>query len=100
MVTIGIDRSLGNSATYKHICMENIKKLYTSAGRFDDKQQYKTIIEAAMLSTTEGFTDNNPMSPGHYVTVINPSARKSLCLVTEVLDVKKKTTVFWIDVAK
>ena len=39
MVTIGFDQSLSNSAMYEHICLENIKKLYKSSGKFDDQQQ-------------------------------------------------------------
>ena len=46
-----------------------------------------------MISTNEIFTENSPMSPGPYVTVKNPSVRKSLRLFTEVLYVKKKTAV-------
>ena len=44
MVTIVIDQSLSNSAMYEHICLENIKKLYTSAEQCDDKKNYKVII--------------------------------------------------------
>ena len=36
---------------YEHRCLGNIKNLYKSAGQFDDQQQYKVIIEAAMVST-------------------------------------------------
>ena len=46
MVTIGIDQSLSNNSMYEHICLESIKKLYTSAGEFDDQQQFKAIIES------------------------------------------------------
>ena len=45
MVTIGIDKVLSNCAMYEHICMENIKKLYTYAGICDNKLQFKAIIE-------------------------------------------------------
>ena len=31
------------------------------AGKCDDQQQYKAIIEAAMVSTPEGFYDKSPM---------------------------------------
>ena len=61
---------------YKHRCLENIKKLYTSAGKYDYKKQYKAIIEAEMVSTTDIFPDNSPISPGTYGTVRNPSERK------------------------
>ena len=29
----------------------------------DDQQQFKDILEAGMVSTTEGFTDNSPIYP-------------------------------------
>ena len=62
MVIIGLDQSLSNTALYKHICLENTKYIYKLSGKCDDQQQYKTIIEAAMVSTPEVFTDNSPMS--------------------------------------
>ena len=40
-----------------------IKKLYKTAGKCDDQQQYKDIIEAEMVSTPEGGTDNSLMTP-------------------------------------
>ena len=73
-----------------------INKLYTSAVKCDDQQQYKAILEASIVSTTGIFTDNSPISPGPSVTVINPSARKSLCLFNEVLDSRNKTAVLWV----
>ena len=48
------------------------------SGKFYDQQQYKAILEATMVSTPEGFTDNSLMSPGLYVTVKNHIARKSI----------------------
>ena len=78
MLTIGVDQLLSNSALYEHINLENIKKLYTSSGTFNDIQQYKTTLKAAMLSTPKVFTDKSPMSPVPYVTVKDPSARKSI----------------------
>ena len=67
----------------------NISKLDTSAGKCDDQLQFKAIIEASLVYTPEIFTDNSPMSPGPPMIVKIFSARKSLCLFTEVLDVKK-----------
>ena len=40
--------------------MNNIKKIYQHAGKFDDQQNLKDIIEAPLLSTLEGLTDNSP----------------------------------------
>ena len=58
------------------------------------------IIEAYMVSTSEGFTENRPLSPGPYVTVKNPSARKLLHQFTELLDVKNKTVVHRLGAVK
>ena len=58
--------------------MENIKKLYKSAGKIDDQQQYKNILLLSMFSTPEILTDKIPMSPSPSVTVINPISMKSL----------------------
>ena len=44
-----------------------------------------------MISTPEGFTNNSPRYPITPTPVKKPSARKSLCLFTNILDVKKKT---------
>ena len=51
--TIGIDQYLSNNALYEHKCLENIKKLYKQAGKCDDQQQFKDILEDAMVSTPE-----------------------------------------------
>ena len=93
MVTIGIYQSLSNSEMYQHGCLENIKKLYTSVVKWDNQQQYKYIIETAMVSTPERFTDNSTISTGISVTVRNPIARESLRLFTEFLNVKNKAAV-------
>ena len=85
---------------YEHRCLENIKELYTCAGKFDAQQQHKSITESEMVSTPEIFSDNSPISPGTSVPVINPNARKSLHLFTEVLDIKKKTTVRLVGASK
>ena len=62
MVTILIDQQLSNSDLYKHIYMENIKKLYKYSGKYDDQHQYKAIIESPIVSNTEVFTYNSTMS--------------------------------------
>ena len=45
MVTIGIDQQLSNCTVYEHRCLENIKKLYTYAGKCDNQLDFKAIIE-------------------------------------------------------
>ena len=52
--------------------------MYKLAGKCDDKQQYKAIIEAAMVSTTDGFTDNCTMISEPHVPLKHPNARKQL----------------------
>ena len=61
--TIGIDKSSRNSALFEHICLKNIKKLYQYAGKCDNQQQFKDIIEADMVSTPELFTNNSSIYP-------------------------------------
>ena len=46
-----------------------------------------------MVYIPDKFIYNSPISHGPPIIVINTSARKSLCLFTEVLDTKKKTAV-------
>ena len=72
--TIGIHPSLSNNAIYEHKCLENIKKLYKQDGKCDDHQQFKDILEAAMVSTPEGFTENSPISPMKPTPAKKPSA--------------------------
>ena len=70
--SFGLNQSLGYSAIYEHRCLENIKKLYKYSGKCDDWQQYKAILEAAMVSTTSVFTENSTMSyiPSMTVNII------------------------------
>ena len=51
MKTIGIDLSLCNRSYFEHKCMNNIKKIYQHAGKCDDQQSIKVILDAAMVST-------------------------------------------------
>ena len=44
MVTIGVYQSFSNCEMCEHICLEKVKKLYNSAGKFYDQQQDKAII--------------------------------------------------------
>ena len=39
------------------------KKLYKHAGKCDNQKQFKDILEAAMVSTPEGFTNDSPRYP-------------------------------------
>ena len=52
-----------------------------------------------MVSTPEGFTDDSLISPMTSTPVKKPSARKSLYLSTNILDVKKKTSIRRVEAA-
>ena len=91
MKNIGIDRSSFTRSSFEHRCMNNIKKIYQHAGKCDDQQNLKDIIDAAILSTPEGVTDNSPNVHMTSTPVKKPSAGKSLCLFTKILDVQPKT---------
>ena len=56
VLTIGIHPYLIKNSIYEHKCPENIKKLYKQAGKCNNKQQFKDIIETAMVSNPEVFT--------------------------------------------
>ena len=51
MKTIGIDQSLCIRSSFEHKRMNNIKNIYQHAGKCDDQQNLKDIIDAAILST-------------------------------------------------
>ena len=91
MKTVCIDQSSFASYSFEHRCMNNIKKIYQHAGKCDDQQNLKDIIDYAILSTPEGVIDNSPNVHMTSTPVKKPSARKSLCLFTKILDVKPKT---------
>ena len=91
MKTIGIDLSSVARSSFEHRCTNNTKNIYQHAGKCDDQQNFKDILEDALLSTPEEFTDNSPNVHMTSSTVKKPSVRKSLCLFTNILDVKPKT---------
>ena len=78
--------------------MNNIKKIYQHACKFDYQQNLKDVIDSDMVSTPEGVVDNIPNVPMTSTPVRKPSARKSQCLFTNILDVKPKTenVVLWL----
>ena len=91
--TIDIDQSLINNALFEQKCIQNIKKLYKHAVKCDYQQKFKDILEADMVSTNEGFTNKSPISTMKLTPVNKPSARKSLCIFTDILDVTKKNDI-------
>ena len=100
MNNIGIDQSLRNRASFEHTFLNNIKKIYQNAGKCDDQQKFKDIIEAAMVSTPEEINDDIPSLTMTQTTVKKPSARKSLHLSTNIFDVKKRTAIRRVGAAK
>ena len=91
MKTIGIERSSFTRSSFEHRCMNNIKKIHQHAGKCDNQQNLKDILEASLLSTAEGLTENSTDVHMTLSSFKKPSARKSLCLFTNTLDVKPKT---------
>ena len=67
------------------------KKIYKHAGKCDDQQNIKDIVDSSMVSTPEVVRDNSTNTPITSTPVKKPSARKSLSLFTNILDVKPKT---------
>ena len=61
------------------------KNIYKQYGKCDDQQQFKYILEAAMVSTPEGFTNDSPIYPMTSTPVKKPRARKSMCMFTNIL---------------
>ena len=53
MNTIGIDKSVINSALYEQIFLENMKKLYKSDGRYYYQPKYKSILKSVMVPPPE-----------------------------------------------
>ena len=85
---------------YERRCLENIRKLYHSSGKCDCQHQYKTIIEAAIISIPKVFNDNSPISPSPFVPVKKPSERKYLHQFLDGLYVKQKNAVHRFCAAK
>ena len=71
--------------------MNNITNIYQHAGKCEEQQNLKDILDAAMVSNPEGFTYNSPNVPMTSTPVKKPCDRKSLCLFTNILDVRPKT---------
>ena len=68
------------------------KSIYQHAGKCDDQKNLKDFIYADMVSTPEGVTDNSLNMTMPSTPVKKISARKSLCLFTNILYVKPKKT--------
>ena len=53
-----------------------------------------------MVYTPEVFNNSSPRSPMTLTPVKKPSARKSLCLFINILDVKKKNAICQVGASK
>ena len=93
MKNIGIDQSSFTRSSFEHRFMNKIKKIYQHASKCDDKQNLNDIIDAAILSNTQGVTYESHNVPMTSTSVKKPSARKSLCLFTNILYVKPKIAI-------
>ena len=71
---------------------EQHKKIYQHAGKCDDQQNLKDILDAVMVSTPKVVIDNSPNVPMTSTPVNKPSDSKSLCLFTNILGVKPKNS--------
>ena len=91
MNTIGIEQSLCTRYSFEHKCMNNIKNIYQHAGKCDNQKNLKDILDDATVLTPQGVTDKSPNMPMTSTQVKKKIARKSLCLFTNILDVKPKT---------
>ena len=91
MKTIGIYQSSFSRSSFEHRCMNNIKKIYQHSGKCDYQKNRKDIIDAAILSTPEVLTDNSHNVHMKSTPIKKPSGGKSLCLITNIFDVKPKT---------
>ena len=90
MKNIGIDQSLWNRYSFEHKCLNNMRKIYQHAGKCDDQQNLKDILDAAMVSTPEEFTYDIPNVPMVSTPVKKTSVKESLCLFTNILNVKRE----------
>ena len=91
MNTIGIDQSSFTRSSFEHRCMNSIKNIYQHAGKCDYQKNLKDISDADIVSTPDQGTDVSPSLSIYQTTPKKPSARKSLCIFTNILDVKPKT---------
>ena len=76
------------------------KNICQYAGNCDDQQNFKDILEAAMVSTPQEIFYDSPILYTTQTTVKKPSAGKSLCLFTNIFDVKKITTIRLVGASK
>ena len=98
--TTDIYQSVRNGAYFEHKCWNNIKKIHQHDGMCDHQPKFKYILEAAMVSTPGEINDDSPNFPMTQTTVNKQSSGKSLRLLTNIFDVKKRTAISRVLTAK
>ena len=76
---------------------EQHKYIYQHAGKCYDQQNLKDIINSDMVSTPEEFTYESPNVHMKSTPFKKPSARKSMCLFTNILNVERKQQNFVLE---
>ena len=71
-------------------------KNYKYDVKCDDQQQYKAILELAMVSTTGGIIYNSTIAANTSENAKNPIARNSLNQFWELFNAKQITFVHWL----
>ena len=80
--------------------MNIIKNKYQHAGKCGNQENLKDGIDAAMVSNPEDVTYESSSLPMTSIPVKKSFARKSLCLFTNIFDVKNKTAKHRVGTAK
>ena len=76
MNNIVIDQSLCNRSYFEHKLLNNIRKIYQHADNCDDQQNLKDILDANMVYTPEGFTDDSHILLMTQTKVLKTSVKK------------------------
>ena len=71
---------------------EQHKNIYQHVGKCDDQKKLKDILDNAMVSNWEGVKYDSPKVTMTSTPVKKPSARKSLCIFTNILDAEQKNS--------
>ena len=85
---------------YINIDVWKTSKENKTSVKCDDKQQYKAVIEAAMISESEGCNYQIPMTPNQYKPTKKLNERKPPSQFSETFDVKHKTAICMFGAAK
>ena len=61
---------MNNWDYFEHNVLNNIKDIYQHAGKYDKQQNFKDILEFAMVSNPEEITDDGPSLTMTQTTVL------------------------------